>query len=224
MPRARRCGRWRHRRVQLRAGRCGAVIVVADRQCGRRVQLRAFSRLRSSLAGLRATRLVGAALMRLTCAARIASPISPPTSGAFYARALPGVLAAGIPQLVLIVGTIVASPSSSAASWLYYAYRLYELPLGIISIAIAAVLTPPHRRQRRREGPRRHRRSTIARIRNRARARAARSNRSRTAVACRSSRVLFERGAFGRRRYGRCRRGIDRDCRRALPAMRWRKC
>lgn len=59
----------------------------------------------------------------------------------FLSRAMPGTLAAGIPQLVLIVGAMVASPSSSAVSWLYYTFRLYELPLGIVSIAIAAVLT-----------------------------------------------------------------------------------
>jgi putative peptidoglycan lipid II flippase len=59
----------------------------------------------------------------------------------FLSRAMPGTLAAGIPQLVLIVGAMVASPSSSAVAWLYYTFRLYELPLGIVSIAIAAVLT-----------------------------------------------------------------------------------
>jgi putative peptidoglycan lipid II flippase len=59
----------------------------------------------------------------------------------FLSRAMPGTLAAGIPQLVLIVGAMVASPSSSAVSWLYYTFRLYELPLGIVSIAISAVLT-----------------------------------------------------------------------------------
>jgi len=59
----------------------------------------------------------------------------------FLSRALPGTLAAGIPQFVLIIGAMVASPSSSAVAWLYYAFRLYELPLGIVSIAISAVLT-----------------------------------------------------------------------------------
>jgi putative peptidoglycan lipid II flippase len=60
----------------------------------------------------------------------------------FYARALPALIAAGVPQLALIVGTIIASSSVAAVSWLYYAYRLYELPLGVISVALAAVLGP----------------------------------------------------------------------------------
>ncbi len=60
----------------------------------------------------------------------------------FFALAGPGLVAAGIPQLKLIVGAMIASSSQAAVSWLYYANRLYELPLGVISIALAAVLVP----------------------------------------------------------------------------------
>jgi putative peptidoglycan lipid II flippase len=60
----------------------------------------------------------------------------------FLVRMLPGLLAAAIPQLALIAGTIVASSSPAGVSWLTYAYRLYELPLGLVSVAIAAVMTP----------------------------------------------------------------------------------
>jgi putative peptidoglycan lipid II flippase len=60
----------------------------------------------------------------------------------FFARAAPGLVAAGIPQLKLIAGAMIASSSPAAVSWLYYANRLYELPLGVISIAAAAVLVP----------------------------------------------------------------------------------
>jgi putative peptidoglycan lipid II flippase len=60
----------------------------------------------------------------------------------FFARAVPGLVAAGVPQLKLIAGAMVASASPAALSWLYYANRLYELPLGVVSIASAAVLVP----------------------------------------------------------------------------------
>ncbi|HEY6994643.1 MAG TPA: murein biosynthesis integral membrane protein MurJ [Xanthobacteraceae bacterium] len=60
----------------------------------------------------------------------------------FFARAVPGLVAAGVPQLKLIAGAMIASSSPAAVSWLYYANRLYELPLGVISIAVAAVLVP----------------------------------------------------------------------------------
>jgi putative peptidoglycan lipid II flippase len=60
----------------------------------------------------------------------------------FFALAIPGVIAGGIPQLKLMAGAMVASSSQASVSWLYYANRLYELPLGMVSIAIAAVMVP----------------------------------------------------------------------------------
>jgi len=60
----------------------------------------------------------------------------------FFVQAIPGVFAGGIPQLKLMAGVMVASSSQAAVSWLYYANRLYELPLGVVSIAIASVLGP----------------------------------------------------------------------------------
>ena len=66
----------------------------------------------------------------------------PDQSGAFIKRALPGLVAAGSPQLKLIAATAIVSSSPAAVSWLYYANRLYELPLGLASVAIAAVIVP----------------------------------------------------------------------------------
>lgn len=60
----------------------------------------------------------------------------------FFKRALPGLIAAGVPQLKLIAATAIVSSSPAAVSWLYYANRLYELPLGVASVAIAAVMVP----------------------------------------------------------------------------------
>jgi putative peptidoglycan lipid II flippase len=60
----------------------------------------------------------------------------------FFLRTVPGLVAAGIPQLKLIAGAAIASSSQAGVAWLYYANRLYELPLGVASIAIAAVIVP----------------------------------------------------------------------------------
>jgi putative peptidoglycan lipid II flippase len=60
----------------------------------------------------------------------------------FLSLAIPGLIANGIPQITIIVGVMVASSSTSAVSWLYYANRLMELPLGIVGIAIGTVLIP----------------------------------------------------------------------------------
>ena len=63
-------------------------------------------------------------------------------AGVFFGRALPGLIATSIPQLKLIAATAIVSGSPAAVSWLYYANRLYELPLSIASIAVAAVIVP----------------------------------------------------------------------------------
>ncbi len=58
------------------------------------------------------------------------------------ALAGPSVLAGGVVQINIVVGTIIASALPGAVSWLYYADRLYQLPLGIVGIAIGVVLLP----------------------------------------------------------------------------------
>lgn len=54
----------------------------------------------------------------------------------------PGVLSAGALQLNLVVGTVIASWQDEAVSYLYYADRVYQLPLGLIGIAFGVVLLP----------------------------------------------------------------------------------
>lgn len=58
------------------------------------------------------------------------------------ALALPGVLAGGITQINIVIGTMIASLAPGAVSYLYYADRIYQLPLGIVGIAIGIVLLP----------------------------------------------------------------------------------
>ncbi len=55
---------------------------------------------------------------------------------------IPGVIAGGITQLNILIGTIIASMQNGAVSHLYYADRIYELPLAIVGIAIGVVLLP----------------------------------------------------------------------------------
>ncbi|MDA8653672.1 murein biosynthesis integral membrane protein MurJ [Alphaproteobacteria bacterium] len=56
--------------------------------------------------------------------------------------AIPGILAAGIGQINLLVGTSIATAQAGAASWLYYADRLYQLPMGIVGVALGVALLP----------------------------------------------------------------------------------
>jgi putative peptidoglycan lipid II flippase len=61
---------------------------------------------------------------------------------AFLRQAGPGMIANSGPQLLIVAGAIVASSSPSAVSWLYFANRLIELPLGIVGVAMGTVLVP----------------------------------------------------------------------------------
>jgi putative peptidoglycan lipid II flippase len=54
----------------------------------------------------------------------------------------PSVVAGGVTQINIVIGTIIASLAPGAVSWLYYADRLYQLPLGIVGIAVGVVLLP----------------------------------------------------------------------------------
>jgi putative peptidoglycan lipid II flippase len=55
---------------------------------------------------------------------------------------IPGVIAGGITQINIVIGTVIASLQDGAVSHLYYADRVYELPLAIVGIAIGVVLLP----------------------------------------------------------------------------------
>ncbi|MFT5000033.1 MAG: putative peptidoglycan lipid II flippase, partial [Planctomycetota bacterium] len=54
----------------------------------------------------------------------------------------PAALAGGVVQVNLLVGRQVASFFDGAIAWLNYADRLYQLPLGVVGIAIGVVLLP----------------------------------------------------------------------------------
>jgi len=116
------------------------VLIVADAQAtfGTAALLSAAM----AVAGIAQLLCVGAAWLRLETRPRRLSFGLSPAVRRFFIQAIPGVVAGGIPQLKLMAGTMVASSSQAAVSWLYYANRLYELPLGVISIAIASVLGP----------------------------------------------------------------------------------
>jgi putative peptidoglycan lipid II flippase len=61
---------------------------------------------------------------------------------AFLGKAIPGMIASSGPQLLVVAAAIIASSSPSAVSWLYFANRLIELPLGIVGVAMGTVLVP----------------------------------------------------------------------------------
>jgi putative peptidoglycan lipid II flippase len=63
-------------------------------------------------------------------------------------RILPGVVGMGVYQINLLIDTVIASlVSEGAVSWLYYADRVNQLPLGVVGIAIGTALLPMLSRQ-----------------------------------------------------------------------------
>lgn len=55
---------------------------------------------------------------------------------------LPGIFGSSVAQVSLLLDTQIASLISAGVSWLYFADRLMEFPLGVFSIALATVILP----------------------------------------------------------------------------------
>lgn len=80
---------------------------------------------------------------------RIKRPRMTPDVRRLVQLGVPGVISGGVTQLNIAIGTIIASLQPGAVSHLYYADRVYELPLAIVGIAIGIVLLPDVSRQLR---------------------------------------------------------------------------
>ncbi|MEM8755092.1 MAG: murein biosynthesis integral membrane protein MurJ, partial [Pseudomonadota bacterium] len=63
----------------------------------------------------------------------------------------PGAVAGGVMQINLLIGTVIASFYAGAVAWLNYADRIYQLPLGVVGVAIGVVLLPELSRRVRAE-------------------------------------------------------------------------
>ncbi len=110
--------------------------------------------------------------------------------------AAPAMLAGGVVQINLIVGRQVASFFDGAIAWLSYADRLYQLPLGVVGIAIGVVLLPDLAR-RLRAGDTGAGRHSFNRATEFALALTLPATVALVVIAAPLVSVLFQRGAFG---------------------------
>jgi len=87
--------------------------------------------------------LVWVAARRLGVAPRLEAPRFDPAMKRFFKVLGPAVIGSAGVQLAMFADTIIASflPTGAVAS-LYYADRIYQLPLGVIGIAAGTVLLP----------------------------------------------------------------------------------
>jgi len=60
----------------------------------------------------------------------------------FFKLFIPGMISGGVTQINLLIGSIIASFSSGAMAYLYYADRIYQLPLSLIGVSLGIVLLP----------------------------------------------------------------------------------
>ena len=65
-----------------------------------------------------------------------------PEIKALIGKAIPGAAAASATQINIFISGILASHENGARTWLAYADRLYQLPLGMVGVAMGVALLP----------------------------------------------------------------------------------
>ena len=113
--------------------------VIGDADNARHGTLLAFGVV---LAGVAQLALVWLAARAAGFALRPGWPRLTPEIKRLSVIAAPAMLAGGVVQINLLVGRQVASYFDGAIVWLSFADRLYQLPLGVVGIAIGIVLLP----------------------------------------------------------------------------------
>lgn len=93
-------------------------------------------------AGIVQAVMLAAAVSRLGVKLRPRLPHRSPRLKRMLVLGIPGIAAGGVTQINIVAGTIIASFWPSAVSHLYFADRLYQLPLGVVGIAIGVALLP----------------------------------------------------------------------------------
>ena len=101
-----------------------------------------------AIAGALQLALVAWAAARNGFALRLERPRASPRVRKLNALILPGAVGAGVYQLNLVIDTWFASHlPEGAVSYLFYADRLNQLPLGLVGVALGTVLLPVLARQ-----------------------------------------------------------------------------
>ena len=109
--------------------------------------------------------------------------------------AAPAALAGGAMQINLLVGSVIASFFDGAVAWLTYADRIYQLPLGVVGVAVGVVLMPELSR-RAKQGDREGARQSMNRSAEFALALTLPATVALLIISEQIARGLFERGAY----------------------------
>lgn len=94
------------------------------------------------ISGMAQLLLVSISATRAGFTMKIVRPRLTPELKRLIRISVPAALAGGVVQVNMLVGQQVASYFDRAVGWLFAADRLYQLPLGVVGIAIGVVLLP----------------------------------------------------------------------------------
>ncbi|MCW5724577.1 MAG: murein biosynthesis integral membrane protein MurJ [Maricaulaceae bacterium] len=116
-----------------------AVLALSD---ARDHDLALYLSIGISVSGVLQVALLWAAMRRAGVALRWRRPRLTPGVKRLVALGLPGALAAGVLQINILISGSIATLQEGARSWMYYAERLYQLPLSVVGIAMGVALLP----------------------------------------------------------------------------------
>ncbi|MEL7546656.1 MAG: murein biosynthesis integral membrane protein MurJ [Pseudomonadota bacterium] len=95
-----------------------------------------------SIAGLAQAGMLYYGMRRTGVRLALGVPKLTPAVKRVIALAVPGTIAASGTQINILVSQALASFEAGAKSWLFYADRLYQLPLGIVGVAVGVAILP----------------------------------------------------------------------------------
>ncbi len=95
-----------------------------------------------AISGLLQLAIVAFAAARLGIRLKLERPRLTPDMKRLVALAVPGLIAGGMAQISIVISTIIATLQDRVVSWLYYADRIFQLPLGLVGVAVGVVLLP----------------------------------------------------------------------------------
>ncbi len=95
-----------------------------------------------SAAGVAQAALLWWGVRRQKISLSLGWPTLTPAVKRVIALAIPGTIAASGTQINIMVSQALASFEEGAKSWLFFADRLYQLPLGIVGVAVGVAILP----------------------------------------------------------------------------------
>lgn len=95
-----------------------------------------------ALAGIGQYVLLGWACHRAGLSLKLRLPRFTPAVKALMKLMVPGLISGGMTQINILVGTIIGSFLTGVVSYIHFADRVYQFPLGMIGIAIGTALLP----------------------------------------------------------------------------------